>query len=301
VSKSGTISDNTTGSRHATALLAGSQSAASDLEPLNQLASRLRRGLKMGLEPILNVLPEVSLQPAAIMRYDDYIATVQTLASNSLFRVKRTDARFLLSVNGRTIMRLVDRYFGGTGEADIPLPQEFPMSSELMIQRLETMIIARVGEAMGGSGVTEIEREKHEATIAHLAYLEPSDQIVLSRMIVEEAGRAPWHIDFVFAGSSLRMMAPNLTNRVTSRRPGAANWDDFVQSPMGQVALPIRAVMAENSISMSAVAALEEGQILPIALSRLVSLRVGEQIIGQGTLGKRDDQMAIQLKQFLKD
>jgi flagellar motor switch protein FliM len=70
---------------------------------------------------------------------------------------------------------------------------------------------------------------------------------------------------------------------------------------MGQVALPIRAVMAENSISMSIVAALEPGQILPIALSRLVALRVGEQTIGQGTLGKRDDQMAIQLKQFLKD
>jgi flagellar motor switch protein FliM len=52
---------------------------------------------------------------------------------------------------------------------------------------------------------------------------------------------------------------------------------------------------------MSTVAALEPGQILPISLSRLVSLRVGEQTIGQGTLGKRDEQMAIQLKQFLKD
>jgi flagellar motor switch protein FliM len=288
-------------SRHATALLAGGKSAEADLEPLNQLASRLRRGLKMGLEPILHTLPEVSLQPAAIMRYDEYIANVSTLASNSLFRVKRTDARFLLSVNGRTIMRLVDRYFGGTGDEDVPLPQEFPMSSELMIDRLETMVIARLAEAMGSSGATEIEREKHEATIAHLAYLEPSDQIVLSRMIVEEAGREAWHIDFVFAGSSLRMMAPNLNNRVTSRRPGPANWDDFVQSPMGQVALPIRAVMAENSIAMSTVAGLEPGQILPLSLSRLVALRVGEQTIGQGTLGKRDDQMAIQLKQFLKD
>jgi flagellar motor switch protein FliM len=59
--------------------------------------------------------------------------------------------------------------------------------------------------------------------------------------------------------------------------------------------------MAENSIAMSTVAALEPGQILPISLSRLVSLRVGEQTVGQGTLGKRDDQMAIQLKLFLKD
>lgn len=291
----------TASSRHAIQLLAGSQSAAIDLEPLNQLAGRLRRGLKMGLEPILHVLPEVSLQPAAVMRYDQYMADVQTLASNSLFRVKRTDARFLLSVNGRTIMRLVDRYFGGSGEEDIPLPQEFPMSSELMIERLETMIIARVAEAMGSSAGTEIEREKHEATIAHLAYLEPSDQIVLSRMIVEEAGREAWHIDFVFAGSSLRMMAPNLTNRVTSRRPGPANWNDFVQSPMGQVALPIRAVMAENSVPMSVIGALEPGQILPITLSRMVALRVGEQTIGEGTLGKRDDQLAVQIKNFLKD
>ena len=46
---------------------------------------------------------------------------------------------------------------------------------------------------------------------------------------------------------------------------------------------------------------LEPGQVLPITLSRFVALRVGDQTIGQGTLGKRDDQMAIQLKQFLKD
>lgn len=287
--------------QHAPALLAGSQSAAMDLEPLNQLAGRLRKGMKLGLEPILHTLPEVTLQDAAMMRYDAYMSSVPPLASNSLFRMKRSDARFLLSVDGRAIMRLVDRYFGGSGTTDLVLPQEFPMSAELMIERLETIIAERLGEAMGSANGLEIEREKHEATIAHLAYLEPADQIVLSRMIVDEAGREPWHIDFVFAGTALRMLAPKLTNRVTSRRPGHADWDDLVQSPLGEVPLTVRAVMAESSISMATIADLEPGQILPISLARHVALRVGEQAIGFGTMGKHDDRMAVRLKQILKD
>jgi flagellar motor switch protein FliM len=287
--------------RHAPQLIAGNRSGSTELEPLNQLVGRLRRGLKMGLEPILHVLPEVTMQDAAIMRYDEYMADVLTLASNSLFRVKRTDARFLLSVDGKAIMRLVDRYFGGTGDQDITLPHEFPMSSELMIERLETMIVASMAEAIDSASPVEIEREKHEAVIEHLAYLEPSDEIVLSRMIVNESGREPWHIDFVFAGSALRLLAPDLPHRVTSRRPNRANWDDFVQSSMGCVPLPIRAVMAENSIPMALIADLAPGHVLPLTLSRMVSLRVGEQIIGQGTLGQQDDQMAIQIKQILND
>ncbi len=290
-----------TPAKHASALLAGSQSAAMDLDPLNQLAGRLRKGMKMGLEPILNTLPEVTLQPAELMRYDAYMADVPLLASNSLFRLKRSDARFLLSVDGRAIMRLVDRYFGGSGVADLILPQEFPMSAELMIDRLETTVVGRLADAMGMTSATDIEREKHEATIAHLAYLEPADQIVLSRLTVDEAGREPWHIDFVFAGTALRMLVPKMTNRVTSRRPGHADWDDLVQSPLGEVPLTIRAVMTESTISMATIADLEPGQILPISLARHIALRVGEQAIGFGTMGKHDDRMAVRLKQILKD
>lgn len=286
---------------HASELLNGSQSSAMDLEPLNQLASRLRRGMKMGLEPILHVMPEVTLQPAKVMHYDEYMADVPSLASNSVFRLKRSDAKFLLSVDGRAIMRLVDRYFGGAGDVDLPLPQEFPMSAELMIERLETTIVARMADAMGTGSTAEIEREKHEATIAHLAYLEGHDQIVLSRMIISEPGRDQWHMDFVFAGSALRMLAPKVNNRVTSKRPGRSDWAELIQSPIGEVALPVRAVMAETSISMSAVADLEPGKILPLSLPRFLSLRVDEQVIGRATMGKHEDKMAVHIKQILKD
>lgn len=287
--------------RHAPELLAGGQSASTDLEPLNQLAVRLRKGMKIGLEPILHALPEVVQQPAAVMRYDAYMADVPSLASNSLFRLRRSDARFLLSVDGGAIMRLIDRFFGGTGDIEGPLPQEFPTSAELMIERLESTIVARFAEAMGSVSADDIEREKHEATIAHLAYLEPADQIVLSRMTVREAGCEPWHIDFVFAGTALRMLVPKLANRVTSRRPGHGDWGALVQTSLGEVPLPVRAVMAESAVSMTTIADLEPGQILPISLARHVALRIGEQTIGRGTMGKNEDRMAVRIKQILKD
>lgn len=287
--------------RHAAALTGAGQSASADLEPLDQLTGRLRKGLKMGLEPILHTLPEVTCQPAALMRYDQYMAGVPSLASNSLFRLKRSDARLLVSVGGDAVMRMVDRYFGGTGDGAMDLPPEFPMSAELMIERLETIILARLAEAMGASSGGDIEREKHEATIAHLAYLEPSDQIVLSRMIIEETGRDRWHIDFVLAGAALRQLTPKLANRVTSRRPGRSDWGDVVQSPLGEVPLPLRAVVAETSIAMATIADLEPGQVLPISLARHVALRIGDQAIGRGSMGKHEDRMAVRIKQILKD
>lgn len=288
--------------RHASALLAGNhQSASADLGPLNQLAGRLRKGMKLGLEPILHTMPEVIEQPARMMRYDEYIKDVPSLSSNSLFRMKRSDSRFLVSIDGRAILRLVDRFFGGLGVVEGDLPQEFPMSAELMIERLEHMVAARLSEAMGQLNADDIEREKHEATIAHLAYLEPGDQVVVSRMTVQEGSRDPWHIDFVFAGTAMRMLAPKLTNRVTSKRPAQTDLSSLIESSIGEVPMPVRAVMAETAISMQTVANLEPGQILPISLARLVALRVGDQAIGRGTMGTNEDRMAVRIKQILKD
>ena len=51
-------------------------------------------------------------------------------------------------------------------------------------------------------------------------------------------------------------------------------------------------------VSLAALAALEPGSILPVAIARAVPLAIGGQIIARGTIGAQDDRIALRLTQL---
>jgi flagellar motor switch protein FliM len=62
--------------------------------------------------------------------------------------------------------------------------------------------------------------------------------------------------------------------------------------------LTLRAVLVDIPLPLSALGALEVGQILMVPLARAVPLHIAGCTIARGTIGAVDDRVAIQLSQL---
>nr|WP_281384449.1 FliM/FliN family flagellar motor C-terminal domain-containing protein [Novosphingobium flavum] len=70
---------------------------------------------------------------------------------------------------------------------------------------------------------------------------------------------------------------------------------DPLAAPFAEIDLPLRAVLVEMRMSMSALAALEPGMVVPVAVARQVPLCHGNRTIATGTVGAADDRVALQI------
>ena len=119
-------------------------------------------------------------------------AQIAPLAANSLLAVGAEQAPVLVSSEAAAVLRLVDRAFGGKGEAASPLPAEFPLSAELMVVRLEALAIAALGAALGMAWPGAIRPVRRDGSLAALAAFAADTPLAIQRFTIAEAGGASW-------------------------------------------------------------------------------------------------------------
>ncbi|MFM5917230.1 MAG: flagellar switch protein, partial [Novosphingobium sp.] len=129
-------------------------------EPADQIGSFAKLGSR--LAPLIAAAmarlvggEAPTVTPLAPQEYSEHelIQQVGPLAANTLFASGLPGVTLLGSVAGTAVLRLVDRAYGGSGEHHGPLPENFPLSAEMLVQRLEGVIAECIGEVLGGSTV----------------------------------------------------------------------------------------------------------------------------------------------------
>lgn len=281
--------------QHCAELLRRGSQPVDPVPALARLGERIARqiapllGTLLGGDaPVVTALTPSELSEAALQEQ------VGPLAANSLLAPGAPGVTLLASVDGTAVLRLVDRAFGGTGAAGGPLPSEFPLSAELMIQRLERVLTQALGEALGHSEVRALRRD---AQLSELAPFPAGAKLIALQLEVVEAAKAPWKLTFALP----LVMLPKLLGSgegAVSAAPGAPRGANPAAAPFADVPLPISATLVDMQISLALVAALEPGSVLPVAVARAVPLVIGAATIAHGTIGAQDDRVAVRLTQI---
>ena len=268
------------------------------LPMLERLGERLSKLLAAALTPLCGgEPPAVTAMAPRELSGAELTDRIAPLAANSVLLAGMQDSPLLASVEAAAILRLVDRAFGGRGTVALPLPESFPMSAELMMARIELLIVQRLGQAMGTEADGAVRAVRRDASLAELAPFAATARLAVIALEVSEGGHVPWSITLALPLSTLtdlfghgeRPPAPHGT-RAHAANPAA--------EPFAGVPLPLNVVLVDMNISMAAIAALEPGQILPVAVARNVPLRIGNTTIAHGSVGAQDDRIAIQITQI---
>jgi flagellar motor switch protein FliM len=278
---------------HCPELLQSSGRAPVDLAPrLSALAERLARALAPRLGAFaFGEIPKVSATAASACDFATLSTAVGPLAGNSLFAM-RDAVPLLAAFDAGAVLAYMDRAFGGSGEVPAPLPEKFPLSVELMLGRVEAALSAALAEAFDladdGEAIRAIDRN---GSLSTLAPFPRGAGLVRFTLEVSEEGRGPWPIHFAIAEA----MLPVLLGEATAASPTRAIRPEA--EPFASLPLELSAVLVDMAMSMATLAAIEPGQVIPVAVARSVPIKLGGRKIAAGQVGAADDCVAIRITQ----
>ncbi len=278
--------------QHCAELLRRGPEPAELLPALQRLGEKIARQLAPALASLLGG-DEPAVTPLAPQERSEIelVEAVGALAANSLLAAATPGVTLLASVDGLAMLRLVDRAFGGKGEASGQLPERFSHSAELMIAKVEGLLAKALGAALGQGDLRALRRD---ARLAELAPFPAGARLAVLPIEVMEGAKAPWKLTLALPLAMLPKLLGG-ADTGTQRKAGAA---DPAAAPFADVPLPLTARLVDMKVSLSTIAALEPGMVLPVAVARAVPIAIGEQVIARGTVGTQDDCVALKLAQL---
>ena len=278
--------------------LVGRGGGGADLAPqLARLGTRLARAYAAALARLTGGdAPRVQASLVRETTMAQLSGMAAPLAANSLLAMGSADAPMLASLEAEVVLRLLDRAFGGRGQAPAELPDAFPLSAELLIQRLEAVLGEALAQAFAETRTLAVQAIRRDGDLAALGAFAADQPLSLLMLDVEEAGGETWSLTLAFPP---RTLAALLAERAPPppRDPGMPQAANPGREPFADVPLTLSAVLVDMAIGFSRVADLRPGDVLPVAVARKVPLRVAGRTIAHGSAGAVDDRIAIQITQ----
>lgn len=280
--------------QHCAELLRGGPPPAELLPALARCGERIARALALALPTLVGAEAlEIAVDEPGQSDAADLIEAIGPLAASSLIASEVSGVSLLASIDGIGALRLVDRAFGGRGEASGPLPDRFPLSAEMLIARIEDTIAEGLGQVLG---LPDLALLRRDSRIGDLAPFLPSTRLAVLRLAASESGRCKWTLLVALPLEHLpRLLGTGGLERAAPRRTGPA---DPATAPFADLPLPLTATLVDMRVPLSVLAALEPGAVLPVAVARAVPIGIGGAVLARGTIGSNDDRVAVKLTQI---
>ena len=281
--------------QHCPELLRSQDAAPVQLAPaLTRLGDGLARALSSALAALsAGDPPMVRSTGPRECTMTELAGGIAPLAANTVLTLGAPDMPALASLDAEAVLRMVDRAFGGRGVAPTPLPTAFPLSAELMIARLENVVVQALGQVLGMAGAVHAIRR--DGCINQLDAFCAGEELGVLTLEVDDPGRAPWTVTVAIPRTALIKMFGE--GERSAPRPARTGLSDPAHEPFGAVPLTLSAVLVDMRIGFAELSNLQPGQIIPVAVARSVPLKVGDKTIAHGTIGALDDRVAVQVTQ----
>ena len=285
------------GVSHAAMLGTANLNPFGDLHTLQHLSALLARTMRSVFEPILRREARIWAEPLVVQRFADYrIERGDTLTAWLPMIMRPSAGQALAVFDGKFVIELLDLFFGGPGEAPLPLPPEFSPAAEAIVKRLGAALAPPLKSAWEPLARIEFHPGRVESSPALLGDLDGDDAMVVTRFGLSVGDAKPTFFDIVYPVSALKPYAPSLTGKVHGRsaEPDPAWRNGLTRAVMG-VQFPVRSVLAEPMMSLAQLMTLKEGDVIPINFGNDVPVMVGGDKLGTGTVGTSNGRAAIQL------
>lgn len=289
------------GAEHAPALGAAANiNPFGDLHALQHLTARLAKSLKSRIEPYAGEGARCWAEPLAVQRFGDY-RSERPAGLTAWLQLAMTPGRgrALVAIDGKFAFEMLDRFFGGDGEAPHPLPAELTGSAETLLKRLAGDIATQLEGAWELLAPIEFTGVESAMPLSVTPEIDASDAMVFTRLGVAAGDSKPQWIDILYPVTALKPHSPSLTAKVIGGEPEPEpEWRNALTRNAMALRLPVRSVLAEPVVPVSMLMSLKPGDVIPISFGPDVPVMVAKQQIGFGTVGTANGRAAIRMTRF---
>ncbi|ODP37630.1 FliM/FliN family flagellar motor switch protein [Sphingomonas turrisvirgatae] len=289
------------GAEHAPALGAAANiNPFGDLHALQHLTARLAKALKPQFEPYVGDGVRCWAEPLVVQRFGDYKSERPAgLTAWLQLAMAPGRGRALIAIDGKFVFEMLDRFFGGDGEASHPLPAELTGSAETLLMRLGAGIAAQLDPAWEMLARIEFTCVEPVAPLSTPPEIDSGEAMVFTRLGVASGDAKPHWIDILYPVAALKPHTPSLTAKVIGGDPEPEpEWRNGLTRSAMALRLPVRSVLAEPLVRASTLMALRPGDVIPLTFGTDVPVMVGRQKIGFGTVGTANGRAAIKMTRF---
>jgi len=242
---------------------------------------------------------EVSLEGLTSVRFGDYLNSIPLPAMLGVFKAVEWEDFGLITVDSALIYSVVDVLLGG-GRGTMPIRVEgrpYTTIERSLIERMLNVVLADLTAAFEPLTNVTFEFDRLETNPRFAAIARPANAAIQTRMRVDMDDRGG-NIEIVLPYATLEPIRDLLLQMFWGEKFGRDSiWESHLATELWGTDVEIEAVLDEQMLSLRAVADLRVGDtfMLNARPDSSVVLRCGGVPLMSGSMGRRNDNMAIRV------
>jgi flagellar motor switch protein FliM len=263
---------------------------------LEMINERFSRHFRISLFNMLRRSAEISVGGVEMMKFAEYVHTLYVPTSLNMIKIRPLRGTALLVLDPKLVFIVVDNFFGGDGRYHAKIEgREFTPTEQRVIQMLLNLAFKDLREAWAPVMDVDFEYINSEVNPQFANIVSPTEVVVASKFHIElEGGGGDLHVTMPY--SMLEPIREMLDAGVQSDRTDTdERWMVALREEIRTAEVELESRLTETELSLRDIMNMKPGDIIPIDMPELVTLRAEGIPIFRGTLGVANDNMAIKV------
>ncbi len=263
---------------------------------LEMINERFSRSYRISLFNMLRRSAEISVGGVEMIKFSEYIHTLFVPTSLNMIKVRPLRGTGLLVFDPKLVYILVDNFFGGGGQFHAKIEgREFTPTEQRVIQIMVDLAFKDLREAWAPVMDIDFEYMNREVNPQFANIVSPTEVVVVSKLHVElEGGGGDMHITMPY--SMLEPIREVLDAGVQSDRTDVdERWITALREEVKSAEVELSSTLAEATLSLRDVMRMKAGDIIPIEMPELISLKAEDIPVFRCGLGVSDDKYALKI------
>jgi flagellar motor switch protein FliM len=265
---------------------------------LEMINERFARYYRTSLFGMLRRSADISVSGVQMLKFSEFVHTLFVPTSLNLIRVNPLRGKGLFVLDPKLVFSVVDNYFGGTGRFHTKIEgREFTPTELRVVKMLLDLAFVDMREAWKPVLQVQFEYVGSEVNPQFANIVSPSEVVVVTTLHIDlEAGGGDLHICLPY--SMVEPIRDLLDAGVQSDRGDKdERWEKSLREEILGAKVELSSVLAETQISMKELAALKEGDIIPLDIPEVVEVCAAEVPIFRGQVGVSEGNYAIKIRE----
>ena len=267
---------------------------------LDMINDRLARSLRISMFNMLRRTTEITTVGVKMIKFSEYVRGLFMPTSMNLISIKPLRGTGLCVLDPTLVFATVDNFFGGDGRYHTRIEgREFTPTENRVVQLLLDLLFADLKKAWKPVMELDFKFQSSEINPQFANIVSPTEVVVVSKFKMElEGGGGEFHV--VMPYSMIEPIRESLDAGMQSDQVNTDHrWTRALKEEMKQAVVRIDSSMGHTKLTLGEVINLNDGDVIPIDMPDIVTVRAENVPIFRGVLGNHNGKNAVQFVELI--
>ena len=261
---------------------------------LDMVNEHFTRSLQTSVFNMLRRTAHVTVEGVKMVKYSDYLKGLSMPTSCNVINIKPLQGNGMIVIDPKLVFATVDNFFGGDGRYQTSIEgREFTPTEKRVVQILLDLSFADLKKAWEPVIKLDFSFINSEINPAYAKIVDSTDVVVVSTFNMDlEGGAGEFHIVMPYT-----MVEPIMelleTGASADENELNQNWVHAMEQEIKQAVIELSCSMAHTKLTLGDVLDFTTGDVIPIELTELVTVRAADTPVFKGLIGVSSGKNAV--------